>query len=134
MTIGGTNLAVTTAATEQEQEAAKKFIEYVTNPENCAKVFVETSNLPVRKSVLEMDTVKDFMAANPYTTKLLSQMDYARNASGVTKNVGNVFSAVSDMVVRLIYNGDDIESTLEEYNEQFQDEFDEKKANDSYIY
>lgn len=134
VTIGGTNLAVTTAATEQEQEAAKKFIEYVTSPENCAKVFVETSNLPVRKSVLEMDTVKDFMAANPYTTKLLSQMDYARNASGVTKNVGNVFSAVGDMVVRLIYNGDDIESTLEEYNEQFQDEFDEKKANDSYIY
>lgn len=134
VTIGGTNLAVTTAATEQEQAAAKQFIEYVTNPENCAKVFVETSNLPVRQSVLELDSVKEFMAANPYTEKLLSQMDYAHNASGVTKNVGSVFASVSDMIVRLIYNGEDIESTLEEYNELFQDEFDEKKATDSYIY
>ena len=97
-------------------------------------MFVETSNLPVRQSVLELDSVKEFMAANPYTEKLLSQMDYARNASGVTKNVGSVFSFVSDMIVRLIYNGEDIESTLEEYNELFQDEFDEKKATDSYIY
>ena len=134
VTIGGTNLAVTTAAGTQEQEAAKKFIEYVTSPENCARVFVETSNLPVRQSVMELDTVKNYVAANPYTTNLLSQMEYARNASGVTKNVGSVFSSVSDMVVRLIYNGDDIESTLKEYNEQFQDEFDEKKANNNYIY
>lgn len=134
VTIGGTNLAVTTAADAAEQAACKAFIEYVTSPENCAKVFIETANLPVRQSVLEMDSVKEFMAANPYTENLLSQMDYARNASAVTKNVGSVFASVSDMVVRLIYNGEDIQSTLEEYNEMFQDEFDEKKLNESYIY
>lgn len=134
VTIGGTNLAVTTAASEEQQAACKTFIEYVTSPENCAKVFIETANLPVRQSVLEMDSVKEFMDANPYTKNLLSQMDYARNASAVTKNIGSVFASVSDMVVRLIYNGEDIEATLEEYNEMFQDEFDEKKTNETFIY
>lgn len=134
VTIGGTNLAVTTAATKEEQAACKKFIEYVTSPENCAKVFVETSNLPVRQSVLEMDSVKAYMAENSFTGNLLSQMQHAKNASAVTKNIGSVFSSVSDMIVKLIYNGDDIESTLEEYNEEFQDEFDEKKLDGSFIY
>lgn len=134
VTIGGTNLAVTTAATEAEKAGCKAFIEYVTSPENCAKVFIETSNLPVRQSVLELDSVKTFMAENEFTTNLLNQMQYGKNASGVTKNVGSVFSSVSDMIVRLIYNGEDIEETLEEYNELFQDEFDEKKQNGSYIY
>ena len=134
VTIGGTNLAVTTAATAEEKAGCKAFIEYVTSPENCAKVFVETSNLPVRQSVLELDSVKTFMAENAFTTNLLNQMQYGKNASGVTKNVGSVFMSVSDMIVRLIYNGEDIEETLEEYNELFQDEFDEKKTNGSYIY
>ena len=134
VTIGGTNLAVTTAATEAEKAGCKAFIEYVTSPENCAKVFIETSQLPVRQSVLELDSIKAFMAENAFTDNLLSQMQYGKNASGVTKNIGSVFNSVSDMIVRLIYNGEDIESTLEEYNEMFQDEFDEKKANGSYIY
>lgn len=134
VTIGGTNLAVTSSATEAEQAAAKAFIEYVSSPENCAKVFVETGNLPVRQSVLERESVKAYMEANPWTDNLLSQMAFARNASGVTKNIGSVFNSVSDMIVRLIYNGEDIESTLAEYNEMFQDEFDEKKMNGSYIY
>lgn len=134
ITIGGTNLAVTAAATESERAACKAFIEYVTSPENCAKVFVETANLPVRQSVLELDSVKEYMAQNAFTANLLGQLQYARNASCVTKNVGSVFASVSDMIVRLVYNGEDIQATLEEYNELFQDEFDEKKLNDSFIY
>lgn len=134
VTIGGTNLAVTTAATEEEQAACKNFIEYVTSPENCAKVFVETANLPVRQSVLELDSVKEFMAANSFTDNLLSQMQYARNASCVTKNIGSVFASVSDMIVRLIYNGENIEDTLAEYNDLFQEEFDEDKLDGAFIY
>lgn len=134
ITIGGSNLAVTTAATPEEQVACKAFIEYVTSLENCAKVFVETANLPVRQSVLELDSVKEFMANNAYTANLLNQLEYARNASAVTKNIGSVFTSVSDMIVRLIYNGEDINATLEEYNEMFQDEFDEKKQAESFIY
>lgn len=134
VTIGGTNLAVTTAATEEEQAACKDFIEYVASPENCAKVFIETANLPVRQSVLELDSVKEFMAANPFTANLLSQMQYARNASCVTKNIGSVFTSVSDMIVRLIYNGEDIEGTLAEYNDLFQEEFDEDKLDGTFIY
>lgn len=134
ITIGGSNLAVTTAATEAEQAACKTFIEYVTSVENCAKVFVETSNLPVRQSVLQLDNVKEYMAKNPFTTNLLGQLAFARNASCVTKNVGSVFASVSDMIVRLIYNGENIEDTLQEYNTLFQDEFDEDKLNNSFIY
>ncbi len=134
VTIGGTNLAVTTVANEAEQAACKAFIEYVSSLENCAKVFVETANLPVRQSVLELDSVKAYMAENEFTANLLGQLAYAKNASAVTKNVGSVFSLVSDMVVRLIYNGEDIQGTLEEYNETFQDEFDEKKLNESFIF
>lgn len=134
VTIGGTNLAVTVGATAEEKAACKAFIEYVTSPESCAKVFIETSNLPVRQSVMELDAVKEYMANNAFTANLLSQMQYARNASCVTKNIGSVFNSVSDMIVRLIYNGEDIEATLAEYNELFQEEFDEDKLDGSFIY
>lgn len=134
VTIGGTNLAVTTAVDEAEMAACKAFIEYVAGLENCAKVFVETAQLPVRQSVMELDTVKAYMAENEFTGNLLSQMQYAKNASAVTKNIGSVFTSVSDMIVSLIYEGNDIEATLEEYNEMFQEEFDEKKLDEAFIY
>lgn len=134
ITIGGTNLAVTLAASDEEKAACKTFIEYVASLDNCARVFIETANLPVRQSVLELDAVKTYMAENAFTVNLLNQLEYARNASCVTKNVGSVFNAVSDMIVRLIYNGEDIEATLEEYNELFQDEFDDKKVSGAFIY
>ena len=134
ITIGGTNLVVTNVVNDAELEAARAFIEFVVRPENGAKVFVETANLPVRQSTLEIDSVQEYMAKNSFTGNLLGQLDYAHNASAVTKNIGNVFGTVSDMIVRLIYNGENIQSTLEEYNEMFQEEFDDKKLNGSFIY
>ena len=134
ITIGGTNLVVTRVVNDAELEAARAFIEFVVSPENGAKVFVETANLPVRQSTLNINSVQEYMAKNSFTTNLLGQLDYAHNASGVTKNVGNVFGTVSDMIVRLIYNGENIQRTLAEYNEMFQDEFDDKKLNGSFIY
>lgn len=134
ITIGGTNLVVTSVATDEELEAARAFIEFVTSPEKGATVFVESAQLPVRQSTLEVDFVQEYMAENGYTRNLMSQLDYAHNASAVTKNVGNVYSTVNDMIVRLIYNGENIERTLGEYNETFQYEFDDRKMNDSYIY
>lgn len=134
ITIGGTNLVVTKVVNDAELKAAKAFIEFVVSPENGAKVFIETANLPVRRSTLEIDSVQEYMAKNHFAENLLGQLDYAHNASAVTKNIGNVFGTVGDMIVRLIYNGEDIQKTLAEYNEMFQDEFDDKKQNGSFIY
>lgn len=134
ITIGGTNFVVTNVVKDNELAAVKSFLEFITSPENGAKVFTQTANLPVRQSTLDIPEVQEYMANNAFTTNLLGQLDYAHNASAITKNVGSVFGSVSDMIVRLVYNGEDIYSTLAEYDEMFQDEFDDKKANGSFIY
>ncbi len=121
VTIGGTNMAVSATANENERAAAKAFLEFITSPESGAEVFTTACQLPVRKSTLELEEVKAFCAENAWTTNLIAQIDNAVNANPITKNVGDIYNLANDMIVRIIYNGEDMDEVLDEFTETFQE-------------
>lgn len=134
-TIGGTNLAVTTAATDAQKPGIKAFLEYITNEDSAATVFMSTANLPARLSVLNREDVQQFMTDKAYFAKnLIGTLEYAVPAPVATKNVGDIYNLVNSLIVRAIYDGEDLDDLLEEYNQLFQDEFDDKIANGEFIY
>lgn len=133
VTIGGTNLAVSATADETERIAAKSFLEYITSAESGAQVFIDACQLPVRKSTLELDTVKSFCAENAWTTNLIAQIDNAVTANPITKNIGDIYNLANDMIVRIIYNGEDIDEVLAEFTETFQDYIDTAIENGEFV-
>lgn len=133
VTMGGTNLAVSATASESERAAAKSFLEYVTSAESGAQVFIETCQLPVRKSTLELDSVKTFCAENAWTANLIAQIDNAVVANPITKNIGDIYNLANDMIVRIIYNGEDMDEVLSEFNGTFQDYIDTAIENGEFV-
>ena len=133
VTIGGTNMAVSTTATEAQRAAAKAFLEFITSPESCGQVFIDACQLPVRKSTLELDQVKTFCAENAWTTNLIAQIDNAVNANPITKNVGDIYNLANDMIVRIIYNGEDMDDVLDEFTVTFQDYIDNAIMNEEFV-
>lgn len=134
VTIGGGNFTICSSATEKQKEAAKKFLTYMSSDEVVAEFFMQTGNLPTRKSVLEMDSVKTFLEENPAYATIVSQLNYGKAAPSTTKNIRNVYSRVNDMISRIILNGEDARTVLGEYQKEFQSEFDEMKADGTFIY
>lgn len=133
VTIGGTNMAVSATATEAERTAARTFLEFMTSPESGAEVFTTACQLPVRKSTLELDSVKTFCAENAWTTNLIAQIDNAVNANPITKNVGDIYNLANDMIVRIIYNGEDMDEVFAEFNETFQEYIDTAIDNGEFV-
>lgn len=133
VTIGGTNLAVSATADENERAAAKTFLDFITSAESGAEVFTTACQLPVRKSTLELESVKAFCAENPWTTNLIAQIDNAVTANPITKNIGDIYNLANDMIVRIIYNGEDMDEVLDEFTETFQGYFDTAIENDEFV-
>lgn len=134
VTIGGGNFTICSGATAKQREAAEKFLNYMASDSVVAEFFMETGNLPVKKSVLQMDEIKAFLAENPAYSTIVSQLDYGKAAPSTTKNIRNVYNRVNDMISRIILNGEDVVTVLSEYQKEFQEEFDSKKADGTFIY
>lgn len=133
VTIGGTNLAVSATADENERAAAKTFLEFITSAESGAEVFTTACQLPVRKSTLELEDVKTFCAENAWTTNLIAQIDNAVNANPITKNIGDIYNLANDMIVRIIYNGEDMDEVLAEFTDTFQEYIDTAIDNGEFV-
>ncbi|MGN1178793.1 MAG: ABC transporter substrate-binding protein [Candidatus Ornithospirochaeta sp.] len=134
VTIGGGNFTICAGVSDSQREAAEKFLNYMSSDEIVAEFFMSTGNLPVKKSVLESDLVQEFLEKNPSYKTIVAQLDYAKAAPATTKNIRNVYNRVNDMISRIILNGEDVDTVLAEYQNEFQAEFDEMKANGTFIY
>ncbi|MGN1163541.1 MAG: ABC transporter substrate-binding protein [Candidatus Ornithospirochaeta sp.] len=134
VTIGGGNFTICAGVSDSERKAAEKFLNYMSSDDIVAEFFMSTGNLPVKKSVLETETVKTFLEENPAYRTIVAQLDYAKAAPATTKNIRNVYNRVNDMISRIILNGEDVDTVLEAYQKEFQAEFDEMKAAGTFIY
>ncbi len=73
---GGAGLAI--MATSEKQEAAFKFIEWLTNPANTAWWSQNTGYMPVRKSAADEPSMVEFFAANPNFKTAVEQLALTR--------------------------------------------------------
>jgi ABC-type glycerol-3-phosphate transport system substrate-binding protein len=134
ITLGGGNFAITSSADKAETAGAVNFLNFMSSPEIVADFFMNTGNLPVRKTVMDNPAVKEFLSKNPMYSKMIEQLQYGKTAPSTTKNIRDVFNRVNDMTSRIILNNEDAGKVLDEYNSLFQSEIDEAKANGEFIF
>lgn len=75
--VSGTNIIVFNKAAKAQQDAAWVFIKWFTSPEITAKWAAGTGYVPVRKSALETETMKQKFAEKPDMEAVYAQLDYA---------------------------------------------------------
>lgn len=134
ITLGGGNFAVTSSASPAEAAAAGKFLQYITGPQVAAEFYMQTGNLPVRKSVLARPEVVEFHKKNPNYARMMDHMAFGRAAPSTTKNIRDVFNRMNDVISRIILKGDDAKKTLDAATKEFQAEIDELKATKSFLF
>lgn len=106
----GTNIGILNQNSESERLASWLFVKHLLSTENCAKIAMDTGYMPIRKSVYELDSFKEFLDNPPQNKiyKALSQKifineyieDYKFNS--LESIIG--YSDILDEVVNLFNN------------------------------
>ncbi|HOA15495.1 MAG TPA: ABC transporter substrate-binding protein [Bacillota bacterium] len=76
--VAGTDLAIYSKSTKAEQDAAWTFVKWMVEPVQTAKWAIGTSYIPVRKSALYLNIMKEFFAKNPKAEQSLKQLNYIK--------------------------------------------------------
>lgn len=83
--VQGTDLAIFSQASPEEQRAAWRFIKWLTSPEVNARFAVATGYLPVRRSAVQTATYQAHVASAPDKYQAgISQLENARFDPGIT--------------------------------------------------
>jgi len=106
---GGGNLYIFKGAPQEQQDAAWKFVEFLTQPENAADFSINTGYIASRPSAYETEAMKTYTAEVP---QALSTRDALENAGAEfsIQNLGEVRNIFHDYLQKA-YNG---EMTAEE--------------------
>jgi ABC-type glycerol-3-phosphate transport system substrate-binding protein len=75
--VTGTNLAIFSKATREQQQAAWDFVKWLVEAGQQARWAVETSYVPIRRSALESDIMKAEFERVPGLEAVMRQMEYA---------------------------------------------------------
>lgn len=75
--VAGTDLVMFASATPEEQQAAWKFMKWLTSPTQTAYWAINTGYIPVRRSALYLRQMKEWMAANPRNAASLNALKFA---------------------------------------------------------
>lgn len=94
---GGGNFYVFKDIPKNKQEAAWKFITFMTEPKRAAQWSIDTGYVAVRKSAYETDVMKKYAADFPQALVARDQLQYA-DAELSTHNNGKVMKILNDQV------------------------------------
>lgn len=110
MNVYGASVSIA-KATPEEELASWLFIKYYTSPEVQARWFEASQYFPVRFSVAE--TMDEFFAANPAFEVAFSFLPYGYSEPPMP-GYGAVRTAIDTYLVRMVINGEDVPTLLEE--------------------
>lgn len=83
---GGANLYIFNGIDEKKQEAAWKFIRWITEPERVAQWSIDTGYVATRQSAFDTDLMKDYLAKVPQAKTAKEQLEYACSELRVHNN------------------------------------------------
>jgi len=75
--ISGTNIVIFKSGDEKRERAAWEFIKWFTDTKQTARWSVETNYMPVRRSAMESDVIKDFLERHPQFQGIYDQLENA---------------------------------------------------------
>jgi len=101
---GGGNLYILKGAPREQQDAAWKFIEFLTSPELAADYSINTGYIVSRKSALETDAMKAHIAEVPQALDAMKALEYA-GAEFSIQDLGEVRNIFHNYLQQA-YNGE----------------------------
>lgn len=116
---GGGNFYMLKGATPEQQQAAWKFIEFITQPKYAADFSIQTGYIATRKSAYDTDAMKAYIAKVPQAGQLKDMLQYA-GAELSCMNLGKVRN-IFHKYLQAAYNG---QMTPEEAMQKAQQEAD----------
>ncbi|MEY9096198.1 ABC transporter substrate-binding protein [Paenibacillus sp. RC84] len=114
---GGGNFYIFKDIDKKKQEAAWKFVKFMTEPERAAKWSIETGYVGVRKSAYETDVMKKYVAEFPPALVARDQLQYAA-AELSTHNNGKVSKALSDQLQAVLTSAAEPAAALKKAQEE----------------
>ncbi|THF75492.1 ABC transporter substrate-binding protein [Cohnella fermenti] len=99
---GGGNLYIFKDIGKERQEAAWKFVKFMTDPERAAQWSIDTGYVGVRKSSYETEAMKQYTEQFPAALVARDQLAYAKGELS-THNNGKVTAALNDAIQAALY-------------------------------
>lgn len=101
---GGGNFYILKGASPEQQEAAWKFVEFITRPEYVADFSIQTGYIASRASAYDTDAMKAYVTEVPQALATRDALQYA-GMELATQNLGQVRNIFHDYLQRA-YNGE----------------------------
>ncbi len=101
---GGGNLYIFKGASPEQQEAAWKFIEFLTRPEYAADFSIQTGYIASRQSAYDTQAMQDYVAQTPQALATRDALQYAGRELSV-QNLGEVRNIFHNYLQQA-YNGE----------------------------
>ncbi len=101
---GGGNLYIFSGVPQEEQDAAWRFIEFLTQPERAADWSIQTGYIASRQDAYETEAMQEYLAEVPQAAMTRDALQYAQAELSV-QNLGEVRNIFHDYLQRA-YNGE----------------------------
>lgn len=101
---GGGNFYIFKGAPQEQQDAAWKFIEFVTQPELVADFSINTGYIGTRQSAYETAAMKEYISQVPQAKDTMEALQYA-GAELATQNLG-VVRSIFHNYLQMAFNGE----------------------------
>ena len=111
---GGAGLAIMAGSPPEKQEAAFKFIEYVTSTEGTTFWSQNTGYMPVRKSAVESEEMQTFFAENPNFKTAVDQLPLTRPQDAARVFIPNGDQIIGAGLERIVINFEDPQAVFDE--------------------
>ncbi|MDF3043471.1 MAG: extracellular solute-binding protein family 1, partial [Thermomicrobiales bacterium] len=111
---GGAGLAIMAGSPPEKQEAAFKFVEYVTSTEGTTFWSQNTGYMPVRKSAVESEEMQAFFEENPNFRTAVEQLPLTRPQDAARVFIPNGDQIIGAGLERIVINFEDPQVVFDE--------------------
>jgi sn-glycerol 3-phosphate transport system substrate-binding protein len=111
---GGAGLAIMAGSPPEKQEAAFKFVEYVSSTEGTTFWSQNTGYMPVRKSAIESEEMQAFFAENPNFKTAVDQLPLTRPQDAARVFIPNGDQIIGAGLERIVINFEDPQAVFDE--------------------
>jgi sn-glycerol 3-phosphate transport system substrate-binding protein len=118
---GGAGLAILAGSAPEKQEAAFKFIEYVTSTEGTTWWSQNTGYMPVRKSAVASEEMQAFFAENPNFKVAVEQLAQTKPQDAARVFVPNGDQIIGKGLERITINNEEAATVFEDVDAELAD-------------
>lgn len=114
--LAGNDMTVFSSASEEEQQGAMAFMNFLLQPENTAKWAIDTGYVPVTESGVETEDYQAYLEENPEAEAAALETEYAM-ASPMFAGAGEYRDTVIQAQDAILIDGADVEETMQTLEE-----------------